>query len=94
MLPVTLIYYLFCTHALSWPVLEKGQPTMKLEHLTRQNKFTTSGRAHQAMNDVESVVGLAKAFSKYGEIWSYVQGFFDKRADVERMDNLQSSKIV
>ncbi|HBT89152.1 exodeoxyribonuclease I [Desulfobacter sp.] len=93
MLPVTLIYYLFCTHALSWPVLEKGQPTMKLEHLTRQNKFTTSGRAHQAMNDVESVVGLAKAFSKYGEIWSYVQGFFDKRADLERMDNLQSSKL-
>ncbi|EIM64554.1 exodeoxyribonuclease I [Desulfobacter postgatei] len=93
MLPVTLIYYLFCTHALSWPVLEKGQPTMKLEHLTRQNKITTSGRAHQAMNDVESVIGLAKAFSKYGEIWSYVQGFFDKRADLERMENLQSSKL-
>jgi len=93
MLPITLIYYLFCSQALSWPVLENGQPTMKLEHLTRQNKFKTSGRAHEAMSDVESVVGLANAFSKYGKIWSYVQGFFDKGADLERMNNLQSSRL-
>jgi len=93
MLPVTLIYYLFCTHALSWPVLENGVPTMKLEHLTRQNKFQTSGRAHEAMSDVESVVGLAKAFLKHGEIWSYVQGFFDKNVDLKRMDNLQDSTL-
>ncbi|MGD9823209.1 exonuclease domain-containing protein [Desulfobacter sp.] len=93
MLPVTLIYYLFCTHALSWPVLENGQATMKLEHLTRQNKFKTSGRAHEAMSDVESVVDLAKAFSKHGEIWSYIQGFFDKNADLKRMNSLQISKL-
>lgn len=93
MLPITLIYYLFCAEALSWPVLENGQSTMKLEHLTRQNKFKTSGRAHEAMSDVESVVGLAKAFSKYGEIWSYVQGFFDKNADLKRINSLQSSKL-
>ncbi len=93
LLPVTLIYYLFCTHALSWPVLENGQATMKLEHLTRQNKFKTSGRAHEAMSDVESVVGLAKAFSKHGEIWSYIQGFFDKNADLKRMNSLQISKL-
>lgn len=93
MLPITLIYYLFCTQALSWPVLENGQSTMKLDLLTLQNKFETSGRAHEAMSDVESVVGLAKAFSKYGEIWSYVQGFFDKNADLKRMNNLESSKL-
>ncbi|WP_020589180.1 exodeoxyribonuclease I [Desulfobacter curvatus] len=93
MLPVTLIYYLFCTQALSWPVLENGQSTMKLEHLTRQNKFETSGRAHEAMSDVESVVGLAKAVSRYEEIWAYVQGFFDKNADLKRMSSLQTSKL-
>jgi exodeoxyribonuclease-1 len=93
MLPVTLIYYLFCAQALSWPKLENGQPTMKLEHLTRKNSFETSGRAHEAMSDVESVVGLAKAFIKYDEIWSYVTGFFDKNLDLERMDKLQASDL-
>ena len=93
MLPVTLIYYLFCSQALSWPVLEDGRSTMKLDLLTLQNKFETSGRAHEAMSDVESVVGLAKAFSKYEDIWSYVQGFFDKNADLNRMNNLGSSKL-
>jgi len=93
MLPVTLIYYLFCSQALSWPVLENGRSTMKLDLLTLQNKFEISGRAHEAMSDVESVIGLAKAFSKYGEIWSYVQGFFDKNADLKRMNNLESSKL-
>jgi len=93
MLPVTLIYYLFCPQVLLWPVLENGQPTMKLEHLTRQNKFETSGRAHEAMSDVESVVGLAKAFSKHTKIWSYVHGFFDKNADFERMNGLRNSKL-
>ncbi|MCG8549185.1 MAG: exodeoxyribonuclease I [Desulfobacterales bacterium] len=93
MLPVTLIYYLFCPQALLWPVLDNGQPTMKLEHLTRQNKFKTSGRAHEAMSDVESVVGLVKAFSKHGKIWSYVQGFFDKNADYKRLNSLGNSKL-
>ncbi len=93
MLPVTLIYYLFCSQALSWPVLENGRSTMKLDLLTLQNKFETSGRAHEAMSDVESVVALAKAFSKYEDIWSYVQGFFDKNADLDRMNNLESSKL-
>nr|WP_320017269.1 exonuclease domain-containing protein [uncultured Desulfobacter sp.] len=93
MLPVTLIYYLFCSQALSWPVLENGRSTMKLDLLTLQNKFETSGRAHEAMSDVESVLGLAKAFSKYEDIWSYVQGFFDKNADLNRMDNFESSKL-
>lgn len=92
-LPVTLIYYLFYPQALLWPVLENGQPTMKLEHLTRENKFITSGRAHEAMSDVESVLGLVRAFSKHNKIWSYVQGFFDKNADFKRMNSLQSSKL-
>jgi len=93
MLPVTLIYYLFCPQALSWPVIDTGKSTMKLEHLSLQNKFKTSGRAHEAMSDVESVVGLATAFSKYSEIWSYVQGFFDKNADLKRMNSLKNSKL-
>lgn len=93
MLPITLIYFLFCTEAISWPVLENGQATMRLEHLTRRNEFKTSGRAHEAMSDVESVVGLARAFSKYKEIWSYVQGFFDKNADLKRMTSLKNLKL-
>ncbi len=93
MLPVTLIYYLFCTHALSWPVLENGLPTMKLEYLTRQNNFKTSGRSHEAMSDVESVVALAREFIKHGDIWTYVQSFFDKNADLKRINSLGDAKI-
>ena len=93
MLPVTLIYYLFCPQALFWPVLENGQPTMKLEYLTQQNKFKTSGRAHEAMSDVESVIGLVRAFSQHSKVWSYVQSFFDKNADFKRMNSLHNSKL-
>lgn len=93
MLPVTLIYYLFCTQALCWPVLENGTSTMKLEHLTRQNKFKTSGRAHEAMSDVEAVVGLAKAFTKHEKVWAYVQSFFDKDADLKRINGLKSTPL-
>ncbi len=94
MLPVTLIYYLYCRQALSWPVLADGKTTMKLEYLTRENGFQISGRAHEAMSDVEAVVCLAKAFSRYDDIWEYVLGFFDKQKDLDRMARLGTSKIA
>ena len=92
-LPVTAIYYLFCEQALSWPVTIEGQPSLKLEYLARENKFQTSGRAHEAMSDVEALLCLARTFSGYEDIWSYIQGFFDKRKDIGRISGLKSSNI-
>lgn len=89
MLPITAIYKLFCDHVLSWPVLDDGQSTLKLEHLTRENKFETSGRAHEAMSDVEAVLALASAFSGQKKIWDYVCGFFDKAVDNQRINGVE-----
>jgi len=94
LLPVAAIYHLFCPHVLSWPRLESGKTTLKLEHLSKENKFAVSGRAHEAMADVEALLGLARRFAGEKEIWSYVQGFFDKKKDGQRIQTLRSANWV
>lgn len=94
MLPVTVIYRLFCDRVLSWPVLDNGRGTLKLEHLSRENGFVTSGRAHEAMSDVEALLALARCFRKEKEIWDYVQGFFDKKKEDRRMTGLQEAFAI
>lgn len=92
MLPVAAIYHLFCEQALSWPVLETGKASLKLEHLSLENRFQTSGKAHEAMSDVEALLSLTRIFSAYDDIWEYVQGFFDKQKDLDRINRLKSSE--
>ncbi|MDD9304229.1 MAG: exodeoxyribonuclease I [Desulfobacter sp.] len=94
MLPVAAVYYLFCSQALSWPVLEGGKPSLKLEHLSRENKFVVSGKAHEAMADVEALLSLSRKFAAQKEIWEYVLGFFDKRKDVKRIAGLKNAVYV
>ena len=88
MLPVAAIYRLFCEKALSWPRLSDDRGTLKLEHLARENQFETSGRAHEAMSDVEALVSLARRFSSEKAVWDYVQGFFDRKKDDQRILSL------
>lgn len=89
MLPVAALYRIFCPDVLSWPLLDNGRPTLKLEFLSRENQFQTSGRAHEAMADVEALVSLARKFSRDPEVWSYVQGFFDKNMEPKRILSLR-----
>ena len=93
MLPVTVIYRLFCQNVLSWPSLENGKGTLKLEFISRENGFTTSGRAHEAMSDVEALLALARQFSSEDKIWAYVQTFFDKKKEGRRILSLDEAHL-
>ncbi len=94
LLPVTVIYRLFCEHVLSWPRLENGRSTLKLEHLSRENRFDVSGKAHEAMADVEALLSLARLFFREKDIWNYVLGFFDKKTDLKRVQDLNKTNSV
>jgi exodeoxyribonuclease I len=83
-LPVAALYKIFCDTVIQWPCLENGRPTLKLEHITRENRFDTSGPAHEAMADVESLVALCRRFASQTDIWAYAMGFFDKHTDLAR----------
>ncbi|MCP3943362.1 MAG: exodeoxyribonuclease I [Desulfobacteraceae bacterium] len=89
MLPVTALFRVFCDHALKWPYLEDGRPSLRLELLSQENKFMTTGRAHEAMNDVEAVIELARIFSRQKEVWDYSLAFFNKNRDALRINGIQ-----
>jgi len=92
-LPVTVIYRLFSQCDLIWPEIE-GKATLKLEHISRENKFVTSGRAHEAMSDVEATVALSKVFFQEQDIWRYASDFFNKTKDEIRINNMLQEFIV
>ena len=83
-LPVAALFRVFCDSVIDWPVLENGRPTLKLEQITRANRFDTCGPAHDAMADVEALVALSRRFSERTEVWNYALGFFDKQTDLAR----------
>ncbi len=89
LLPVTTVFRVFCDHVMKWPYLEDGRPSLKLELLSTENGFVTSGRAHEAMNDVEAVIELVKIFSRQKEIWEYSLGFFNKSKDALRINTME-----
>jgi len=84
--PITIMYWLFRQNVLNWPE-SNGKPSLKLEHLSAENKLTL-GNAHDALADVEATVSLAKQFMKETEIWNYLTGFFVKSIDQQRMNKL------
>lgn len=88
MLPVATAFRLFHPSGLAWPVLADGTPSMKLEHLSSENGFEVSGRAHEAMADVEALLCLSRSLSAHAKIWTYLLGFFDKTEDMRRAGRL------
>lgn len=84
--PMTVMYYLFKPEAVSWPKIN-DTVTLKLEHLGKQNGLM-SGNAHDAMNDVEATLALARLLKKDEKMWGYLCGYFNKGTDVERLGKL------
>ncbi len=89
LLPVTTLFRIFCEGGLKWPRLEDGSSSLKLERISRENGFSTSGRAHEAMADVDAVIELARVFSRQEAVWAYALNFFDKTKDDERLTALE-----
>lgn len=87
--PMTLIYWLFHRDGIQWPEVD-GKPSLKLETLNHANQLTT-GRAHDAMSDVEATLALAKRLRRAPEVWDYLAGNFDKVADRGRIESISAA---
>ncbi len=86
-LPVAVIFRVFHPGDIRWPSVE-GRPSMKLELISSENRFETSGRAHEAMSDVEALVALSKCFIRQNQIWNYCLDFFSKARDEVRINTI------
>lgn len=84
--PITLLYYLFNRDVLNWPEID-GKVSLKLENISAANHLMT-GRAHNAMVDVEATLNLARKLMTSRKMWDYTLGYFNKRTDIERCDQL------
>ena len=87
--PITLVYYLFNPDVLSWPQRD-GRVSMKLESLSQENNLAT-GQAHDAMVDVEATLALAKKLRQKTEMWEYLEGYFNKQCDLDRLAKLNKA---
>ena len=84
--PLTVLYYLFNHDALNWPIVN-NTVSLKLEQISQANHLMT-GRAHNAMVDVEATLALAKKLKTNTKMWDYACGYFHKQTDIERGDRL------
>lgn len=84
--PLAVMYYLYHNDSLTWPTLN-GSPTMKLEHICSANDLAR-GPAHDAMVDVTATLELARKLQETEAMWDYLQGYFDKETDTQRMAKL------
>lgn len=92
-LPITTVYKLFHPECLKWPESD-GKPSLKLDLIANENHFVTSGRAHEAMNDVESVIELSKILSKQEATWHYCLHLFDKTHEEKRINNIKNDFVI
>jgi exodeoxyribonuclease-1 len=91
--PLALMYFLFKPTALKvWPQID-GKSTFKLEQINAANQLA-SGRAHDAIVDVEATIALARYFFQEKEMWDYLKGYFNKRIEQERLQPLQTNSIA
>ncbi len=88
-LPITVVFKVFQPECLRWPQID-GKSSLKLELIANENEFVTSGRAHEAMNDVEALIALSKKFYAQKDIWKYCLNFFNKTRDEVRINSMES----
>ncbi|MBE9562197.1 MAG: exodeoxyribonuclease I, partial [Proteobacteria bacterium] len=89
LLPITIMYYLYKPEILKWPKIN-GKLTMKLEEINKLNELA-SGKAHNAMVDVEATLELARRLYKETKMWDYLEGYFDKPEDTRRIEKIPVS---
>jgi len=92
-LPITVIFKLFSPVCMKWPEVN-GKPSLKLDLISQVNALKISGRAHEAMSDVEAVIGLSKIFFQQTDIWQYCVDFFDKARNELRIQNINKKFII
>jgi exodeoxyribonuclease-1 len=85
LLPIATLYRIFKPGQVRWPERD-GKPSMKLELISQENNLVLSGRAHDAMTDVEATLELARRLALEASMWRYSLDFFDKKTDQARID--------
>lgn len=80
--PMAVMYFLFKNSVITWPMIE-DKLSLKLEELNNANQLAT-GRAHNAMVDVEVTLALAQRLLHEKDMWNYVCGYFHKYTDQTR----------
>jgi exodeoxyribonuclease-1 len=88
-LPIAIVYRVFHSDIIKWPEID-GKPSLKLDLIANANNLVTSGRAHEAMNDVESLIELSKKLFNQKETWHYCLDFFSKTKEEARIDRIKS----
>jgi exodeoxyribonuclease-1 len=86
LLPITIIYWLYRSHVLQWPVLN-GKASLKLEDIGMLNGLF-SGPSHDAMSDAEASLRLARILFQDQKMWQYLDGCFRKEVDAQRAEEL------
>ncbi|GAB6142854.1 exonuclease domain-containing protein [Desulfocicer niacini] len=92
-LPLAVLYRLFAPLDIHWPVDDDGAPSMKLEYISRDNALVTSGRAHDAMTDVEATLELARRLFARRDMWDFCLNFFTKPGESRNMARLEQLAI-
>ncbi len=87
-LPITIIFKIFHPDSLKWPKVNE-KSSLKLELISKENSFKISGKAHEAMSDVEAVIALTKIMFTKKDIWKYCLNFFNKTKDKVRINNIK-----
>lgn len=86
-LPITVLYKIFHPASIKWPEID-GKPSMRLDLISIENNLGTFGHAHEAMNDVESLIGLSKKLFHQQDIWNYCFDFFNKAKEELRLSSI------
>lgn len=70
-----------------WPVDDMGQPTNRLELLSKANKLEHT-KAHDALSDVEALIGVTRIIKeKHPQLYEYLLKLRDKN-EVKKLVNL------
>jgi exodeoxyribonuclease-1 len=70
-----------------WPINDKGQPTNRLELLSKVNKLEHT-KAHDALSDVEALVSVTRLIKeKHSQLYEYLLKLRDKN-EVKKLVNL------
>jgi exodeoxyribonuclease I len=90
--PIAVMYFLYKNDVLKWPE-QTGKISLKLENINGANEFS-AGRSHHAMVDVEITLSLAKRFLQEPAMWQYLQGYFNKQRDLDRIKQTQAHQAI
>jgi exodeoxyribonuclease-1 len=79
---------------IEWPRREDGSPSFRLEHLATANHITQA-RAHDAISDVEALIGLARLLrARQPRLWDFYFALRRKQRVFELLDVARMTPLL